>query len=206
MRKDKLLESLLDHRVANLTINDDPRITFTYRNLKDIINGLPDSILDQQVEALADPNNGKPARLKPVIATGTVEELCHVNGEVVIETRSSVDFTHRPHQLVLLTDHNGFGEDGDTFYKMTEDGLVGNKSGKVKQFIKRGYGEPSVKVSRTKAFEKRMDHDDETLASMQEDLAFKVDSDAANDSEKALLNDVQAELYRRRYRLTPKKK
>lgn len=203
MRKDKMVENIINHRIQNI---DDHKISFSYRQLKDILNNSPDSVLDQQVEVLSDPNTGKPVRLKPVIASGTVEELCHVDGMVIIETRSSVDFTHRPDQQVLLVDHNGFSEYGDTFYTMTDEGFVGNKSGKVKPFIKRSKGEPSEKVSRTKAFINHMTQDDKTLEEIQENLAVKLESDTATESEKTLLNNVQAELYRRRYRLLPKKK
>ena len=75
-----------------------------------------------------------PLLLEPVVAIGTVEQMCHVEGKIVTKTRSADDFQHHPEQVVLLYDGCPFDEDGNSFFTMTEKGMVGNKTGKVYPF------------------------------------------------------------------------
>lgn len=107
----------------------------TYGELLDQLKTMTEEQLAQPAELLG-PNSwtDKPALLQPIISIGTVEAMCHVDGEIATETRCCRDFTHRPEQVVLLYDECPFSEDGDTFYTVEADGsLVGNKSGKRQQ-------------------------------------------------------------------------
>lgn len=99
--------------------------TFTYKDLKEFVNNMPDEQLDQSVQIL--PNNPTPApiRLKPIYWIGKV-------GETEQQVRNIENFEHNPDQIVLLEDSSPYGEYGDTYYSVDEAGnLVGNKSGIV---------------------------------------------------------------------------
>lgn len=46
-------------------------------------------------------------------------------------TRGVLDNQHHPEHYVLLIDENHFSEEGDTYYTLTDEGMVGNKTGKL---------------------------------------------------------------------------
>lgn len=87
---------------------------------------------------------------------------------------------------------------------MTEDGFIGNKTGKEKPWIERRPCEPSMKASRTSGFLKLLPESDEELMQRQEEICMK--GEDATLMEMSELNHIQAELYRRLYRLTPKER
>ena len=106
---------------------------FTYQDLYDFLATLTPEQLAQQVQLLEPSGNlSEPVRLDVVIAASTVAELCHMDNEVVLETRNALDFTHRPEQVVLLQDDCPFGKHGDTLYTLEKDGgMRGNRTGKL---------------------------------------------------------------------------
>ncbi len=110
---------------------------YSYRNLRDFLNTLTESQLDQKVQLLPP---GNPALLQPVYAAGTIEEMCHVDGKIGTETHSADDFKHHPEQVVLLCDHSPYDEEGNNYFTMEEGGMRGNKTGKLYEFSRRGYG------------------------------------------------------------------
>lgn len=105
----------------------------TYRELRDHLNSLTEEQLSQEVMALPS-IGGEKVGLQPVISIGTIEELCHVKGEISTETRSTKDNEHHPEQVVILIDSSPFDEEGNFFYELEEkDGNIifrGNKTGK----------------------------------------------------------------------------
>ncbi len=198
--KDKLI---LDKRV--LKAKGEMKPHFTYRDLLEHLQKLDVSALDQQVEVLPPHNDGKPVRLHPVLGVNTVKEYCHVGEEIDTLTRSTLDFEHHPEQVVLLTDGSPFSVDGDTFFTLKDGNFVGNKTGKIKPFIKRHKEEPSVELSRGKAFQSRMTAPTKVLIKSQEELSLKYQDGTISLDEAANLDSIQAELYRRRYQLPEKK-
>lgn len=204
--KQKKFQILLHGRIMKRSEGEPGPVLFSYRQLRDYLDKMPADALSQQVEILP-PQGGSISdiiMLEPVIGVGTVEEMLHVDGEVVTETRSSQDFAHHPERIILLTDYNGHSKDGDTYYTMTDGGFIGNKTGKEKPWIDRGRCEPTMKASQTSGFLKLLPESDEELMQMQEDICMK--GDAATTEELSQLNHIQAELYRRIYRLTPREK
>ena len=71
-----------------------------------------------------NPDETEAIGLLPVVMMATVEETQR-------ETRSAEDFNHHPEQVVMLTDWHPFSPDGDFSYMLTEEGWVGDRSGKV---------------------------------------------------------------------------
>lgn len=107
---------------------------FTYRVLQQQLAKMTDAQLDQEVQVMPNNPTPEPTRLLPVYGIDTVENYCHVDGEVATETRSAVDFQHHPEQFVLLADYSPFSKEGDSYYEMEEGGLRGNKTGKLFRF------------------------------------------------------------------------
>jgi hypothetical protein len=181
---------------------------FTYQQLRDALANMTPEQLAQQVEILGPCGSiGAPVMLEPVIGAGTIEELCHVDGKVETDTRSSVDFKHHPESFVLLSDYCGFGEDGDTAYTFgtDEDGetiWIGNVTGKKRPLIERRENEPTVFASRTHGFARTIYSESKPLMDRQEELCRKAELTAEENQE---LLGIQAELYRRLFRLSKKK-
>ena len=108
--------------------------TMTYRELMLKMSKLSDAQLDQPVQLFKDTgDHSKPVLLMPAYDLGTVEEMCHVDGEVARQTRGP-DFAHHPEQVILLIDGAPFNHDGDTLHTMEDGGLRGNVSGKLVPF------------------------------------------------------------------------
>lgn len=112
---------------------DGDHMRFTYRNLLEKLKELSEDQLNQPVQILGTDINHDDGsiRLEPVLCVDTVENLCHVDGEISTPTHSTEDFNHHPEQIVLLRDYSPFGKDGDTSYELKDGVLVGNKTGKV---------------------------------------------------------------------------
>jgi hypothetical protein len=105
---------------------------------KDVLSYLQSLNEDQlQQEAMLLPPNPTPETtlLQPIIGMGTIAEMCHINEEIVSETRSGEDFAHHPEQVVLFFDYAPYDEHGNTFFTLTEDGFVGNKTGEIHEEI-----------------------------------------------------------------------
>lgn len=103
----------------------------TYRDLAAKLAGLTDAQLDQPVQLFKDGgNHSKPVLLMPAYDLGTVEEMCHVGGEVARETRGP-DFAHHPEQVILLIDGPPFSDEGDTAFTLEDGGMRGNVTGKL---------------------------------------------------------------------------
>lgn len=103
---------------------------FTWKKMLDCLGKLTEEQLQQPAMLL--PPNPTPAHslLEPILCIGTVEELCHVDGDVCHETRGP-DFQHHPEQVVALRDWAPFDEEGNTSFTMEEGGMRGNKTGKL---------------------------------------------------------------------------
>ena len=108
----------------------------TYRELKNALAKLDEKQLEQNVQLLPPSHlhEGETMELWPVIELMTVEDCFTIpntgeyDGTV---TRSADDNAHHPEQLVFITDINSFDEEGNSSWTLTEEGFVGNKTGKV---------------------------------------------------------------------------
>ena len=99
---------------------------FTWKDLLVELQKLTPAELSQSVQVFPPHNTPDPVKLMPVLGIGTIEFF----GET--DSRSNDDFKHHPEQVVLLTDHHRFGDEGDTWYTLQEDGtMIGNISGKT---------------------------------------------------------------------------
>jgi hypothetical protein len=111
---------------------------FTYRQLRDYLNMLSETQLDQSVQALLLTGRlDRPELLHPAYMIDTVTRLCHdeTDDAVLIETRDTETFAHRPEQVVLLIDHPPHDEEGNTLFTLEDDGTIrGNKTGKLYSF------------------------------------------------------------------------
>lgn len=183
---------------------------FTYQNLQDYINNLTPEQKQQQVQIFGSNNNDEPILLDPVIEISTVKELCSAsNGEEIQTTRSCLDFKHHPEQIVLLKDLCPFSKDGDIYYSLEEDDdgeliMIGNITGKVEPFVKRKDCEPTIKASKTPIFESKLNQSNEELMNRQEELAELAELSKTTKVWNRELDEIQAELYRRIYRINPK--
>jgi RNase P/RNase MRP subunit p29 len=125
-----------DHREETVEFTPD----FTYRDLKSKLDAMTEEQLSQQVQVhKSEAVMARVVRLDVAIAIDTVDNLFRsAEGELVQETRSSLDFKHHPEQVILLLDACPFSEKGDTMYEMRKvDGktvLVGNRSGEMREF------------------------------------------------------------------------
>lgn len=138
----------------------------TYRWLRDQLNALTESQLDQLVQVYG-PDKGRatePARLQPAYAVGTVADLFHVGGEVEKEVRGP-DNAHHPEQVVICIDYPGFSLEGDTHYTAEEGGWRGDVTGKL--FDRPGGREPVPPAGGTGA----TDMTDERLAEIESLMA-----------------------------------
>jgi len=188
-------------------LNQEKKVMYTYQNLKEFVANLTDTQLAQQVQLLGPDNHT--SLLCPVIGGGTVEEMCHVDGVIAQTTHSVIDFEHHPEQVILLSDHCPFSEEGDQYYTMDEDEdgepiMIGNKTGKPHHIVKRERCEPTIKASRTPAFDKRQQNTDEELMAAQEEFARLSKERPLSTQELSALDFIQAELYRRIYHLNTK--
>lgn len=95
----------------------------TWRQLRDRIDSMPEDRLDDQAEVLLPDPTDRVRELAPVIGMDTI-------GNYEVETRGSVDNLHHADRFVLLADCNPFDEDGNFCYELTDDGMIGNKTGK----------------------------------------------------------------------------
>lgn len=105
---------------------------FTYGWLKTKLASLTDEQLKQPVQIFGPETSDhtKMVLLKPVYSFGTIEELCHVDGEIDSETRGP-DFAHHPEQVVICVDYAPWSQLGDTMYTMEDGGMRGNVTGKL---------------------------------------------------------------------------
>lgn len=102
----------------------------SYADLLTYLQSLTKEQLAQKVQAFLYQNNDRPVKLLPLVSANTVENLCHVDGEVCTETRDVTDFKHHPEQVVLLLDSSPWTDEGDMFLKLNDDGsLTGVQTG-----------------------------------------------------------------------------
>ena len=93
------------------------KVNFTYGDLLGFLQSLQATQLDQPVMILRLKQTPDPDLLDKGIGIGTIEELCHVNGEIIKETRGP-DFAHHPEQIAILIDGIGFDIEGNTSFTM----------------------------------------------------------------------------------------
>ena len=100
---------------------------YTWGDLLKALKKCTPEQLKQSVQIFPPHNTPDPVKLMPGIAFDTIEGFEETN------SRSADDFKHHPEQLVLLTDHCGFSDYGDTYYTMdfVKKQMVGNVSGKI---------------------------------------------------------------------------
>jgi hypothetical protein len=130
--KQKSERAIIENRMNNH--DKEKKVLFSYGDLLAGLQKLTPEQLAQEVRLMKGNSSHRLALLKPVVAVGTVEEMCHVDGEVVTETRGP-GFVHNPAQVILVYDGPEFDEDGDTYYTM-EDG-INEETGK-KEIMLRG--------------------------------------------------------------------
>lgn len=100
----------------------------TWSDLVEYLKDLSEEQLRQPAQFYLNDNSGEEvdALLAPV-SIATVQIMFQPG-----LTRSWDDNQHHPEYHVLILDHNPFSPEGDTCYRMLEDGsMIGNKSGKV---------------------------------------------------------------------------
>ncbi len=120
----KSLELTLENRMDKLV--------FTWEDLLIALKKLTPEELKQSVQIFPPHNTPDPVKLMPVLGIGTVDYFGEKN------TKSNDDFKHHPEQVVLLTDHHRFSDDGDTYYTLQKDGtMIGNVSGKKIPLLKK---------------------------------------------------------------------
>jgi hypothetical protein len=208
-RKTKLTSEVILRRSENL--KDDGGkgpcfVTYPYKELLQFLQTLTPQQLEQQVQIISAHSGTSPApiNLEPVIDAGTVEGFLYVNGECDYEIHSSVDWKQHPEEVVLLCDGHGFGEFGDTAYVMQEiDGetcLVGNKSGIP--FLSRP-NEPTEKMGRSAVFHLSYEENKsvEELFARLKQLSENFKNSMDDHEDLAEIAALQAELYRREYRI-----
>jgi hypothetical protein len=93
---------------------------------------MPAERLDDPIQLIPHPHDDEPIELHRVIGLNTIGYYSTCTDGSMIEnyTRGVVDNQHHTHHYVLLTDVNPFDEDGNLYYEDTEEGLIGNKTGK----------------------------------------------------------------------------
>jgi hypothetical protein len=107
----------------------------TWKEVLEYLKYLTDIQLNQEAMLLPPQSDRTvPTHLEPIISLGTVEEMCHVDGEIITETRSSEDFKHHPEQVVMLYDIFPYDKDGNMFYEIIEGGFIGNVTGEIYEF------------------------------------------------------------------------
>lgn len=200
--EDKFHQEIIGSRLQSWQKTEIP--VFTYQDLFEFLQTKTPEQLAQQAQIVPKGGGVTPApiNLETIICAGTVEELFYVDGTCDYEIRSSRDHKHHPEEIVLITDGHGFSEDGDTAYTMSvdEDGesiLIGNVSGKVTEFFPRKAGEPTKKLSKSKIFQLAYlpEKTREELFARLEELSKVEQVDLEE------VSALQAELYRRQYRI-----
>ena len=93
-----------------------------YKELLKYLKTLNKKQLEQEVQVFRPLNHPGVTELKPVVCIDTIENL------ELDKARSSVDNKFHGEEIVIMYDHNPFGEDGATLYQMEID----KKSGKLK--------------------------------------------------------------------------
>lgn len=86
----------------------------TYGDLLDYLKRLRPDQLKERVQVMG--RSQEPIRLMGVVAIGQFTADC--------ESRSSVDGNHRPESIVILADAHPFGDHGEAYDTLTEDGQV----------------------------------------------------------------------------------
>jgi hypothetical protein len=105
-------------------------VYLTWRKLKDAIAVMPRDRLDDPVQILPS-SIEDPVPLHGVYGIGTVEYYCDCGSETESsQTRGVIDNKNHPEHYVLISDENPHDEHGNTFFTMTEDGWIGDKTGK----------------------------------------------------------------------------
>lgn len=105
-------------------------IYLTWGQLKDYLNNLSEEELKKPVQIYPPHNTPDKAALQPVYV---IDKLANLSEDG--DTRDFVDNGHHPENYVLLTDHNGFDEDGNEYYTLEDKKMIGNKSGKYYDFF-----------------------------------------------------------------------
>lgn len=191
----------------NRGIDREKVVIYSYAELRDYLNTLSEGELKQQVQILGDKGSlNEDSHLEPVVGAGTVEKMCHVDGEAVTQTRSAQDFQHHPEQVILVRDGSPFGKDGDSAYEMVKDGFIGNVSGKFFPFIEKKPHEPSMNASYSPAMQPKMGDSSEELQAKFETLcqrSFDLQGQPESTANDAGLIPLMAELYRRLFHLDP---
>lgn len=114
---------------------DDP-LYFTWRALRDQISAMPPERLDDPVQLIAPSPNDDPIELAQAIDMNTIgyySTCTRDDGtqyQIENYSRGVIDNKNHKEHYVLLTDHNPFDAEGNTFFRMTEEGMIGNKTGK----------------------------------------------------------------------------
>lgn len=110
----------------------------TFRQLRDEINKMPEEALDQPAQFFEHgPDGDIIIPLSHFVCLGTIGYLFGTD-EKDQKTRGSLDNKHHPEHYVIMLDGIPFSKDGDTYFTMTDEGMVGNNTGKVVPF---GYSE-----------------------------------------------------------------
>lgn len=195
---------ILQYRCSEIR-SKERQVFYSYRQLLDFLHDLTEDQLDQQIQILTDEcESGKASLLEPIIGSGTVEQLCHANDEVISETRNVMDFKHHPEQVVLLRDGPPYSEDGDTAYEMVKDGFIGNVTGKFKPWVTRKNAEPTIQASRSPIMQPQSQAQTTDLEKRLEELCQLSAKEGLSEEQTKEAESIMLEFYRRIYRLSPR--
>jgi hypothetical protein len=104
----------------------------SWRRLRERIDAMPPERLDDPVQLLPPSGHDEPIPLGVVYEMDTIGyySTCEDGSMVENYTRGVLDNENHPEHYVLLTDHNPHDKDGNTCFELTDDGCIGNKTGK----------------------------------------------------------------------------
>jgi hypothetical protein len=113
----------------------EPDVWMTYGELLELLKQFSPEDLKQPIQVFESGNAENTVALFGVYAVNTVDHWSRdiENGAVIEKFRSVLDNEHHPEHIVMLIDVCPFSEEGDTHYTLTDEGWVGNKSGKIKR-------------------------------------------------------------------------
>lgn len=101
--------------------------SLSYEQLGQAIANMPPEARCKPVQIIGpgftDTENG----LLHAYSVHTVGELVGTDDDAdTVPARSTYDNKYHPEDFAILVDHNPFSPDGDTYYTLTDEGLVGN--------------------------------------------------------------------------------
>lgn len=105
-------------------------VYLTWRELAEAIAAMPEDRRDDPVQVWPD-RHDEPIGLHGVYEVGTVAQYSAFTGGGFVPTRSLLDNAHHPEHFVLIADGNPSSPEGDQWYEVTEDGLVGNRTSEL---------------------------------------------------------------------------